>query len=364
MNKKIIITVGGTGGHVFPAISLGKQLQQIDASIDLRYVGGNLASNPYFEHESFKHYSIDCATFKKKHPWALFKSTSKILLGIIQSHKIVKDYDPDLVVGFGSYYTLPILLAAKMKGIPFILHEANSIPGKVNRLLSKYAAMTGLHFPETASLLKGKTCEVGLPLRPGYHQGACSVHQAREYFNLDADCHTILVFGGSQGARNLNHIVCQALTNNSFPKWQILHFTGDEEVSKTLSHEYKKSGIRACVKSFETRMDLAWQAADISIARAGAGTIAEQMEFEVPGILIPYPYATDNHQDKNADFLVNVVGGAVKFAEKDLTPSLLASELASFSKEKRERMSKAMKYYKIKNRAKDLCGLVLDEIKT
>lgn len=365
MSKKIIITMGGTGGHIFPAIALGKQLSQADASLELLYAGGNLSANPYFEREAFPHHSIACATFKKKNPLAILKTLAKIALGVRQSLKILKAYKPDLVIGFGSYYTLPILLAAKMKGIPFILHEANSMPGKVNRLLSKYASAIGIHFPETEPLLNGKTYEVGMPLRQGYHKGACSLVQAREYFDLDISRFTILVFGGSQGALNLNHLVNKAFTAHLMDhkdQWQVIHLAGDAALSQLLRTEYHKAGIRACVKPFESRMDLAWQAADISIARAGASTIAEALEFEVPCILIPYPFATDNHQDKNADFLVKTVGGAVKFSEAEITPLELAHVIESFSDERRKEMGQAMNNYKIKYRPTNFCKLILEEL--
>lgn len=366
MSKKVIITVGGTGGHIFPALALGKQLIQSNTALEIQYVGGNLSSNPYFENAIFPSHSISSATFKQKNPWAILQSIGKILLGISQSYKLLKSIQPDLVVGFGSYYTLPILLAAKMLGIPFILHEANSIPGKVNRLLSKYASAVGIHFPETANLLKGKTYEVGLPLRPGYHKGACTPSQAREYFDLDSSKFTILIFGGSQGAANLNKLVSQALTHSLKDQKmnvQIIHLTGDSTFAQFLRIEYQKSGLKACVKPFESRMDLAWQAADLSIARAGASTIAEAMEFEVPVILVPYPYATDHHQDKNADFLVQMVGGASKSIEANLTPELLAEQILSISEDKREKMRLAMRNYKLKCRPKSFCDFILESLK-
>lgn len=364
MVKKILITVGGTGGHVYPAIALGKQLSEGAQPIELLYVGGNLSANPYFERESFPHQSISCGTYKKKTPWEFVKKSSQIIWGIKQSYEILKKYQPDLVVGFGSYYTLPVLLAAKMRGVPFILHEANSIPGKVNRFLSKYAKKVGILFPSTAALLQGNTYEVGLPLRPGYQKGLSSRLQAIEYFDLDPSLFTVLVFGGSQGAVNLNHLVSKAFINHlsqSKDKWQVIHLAGDATLAQLLRADYQKAGIRACVKPFESRMDLAWHA-DMYIARAGAGTIAEVMEFEVPGLLVPYPFATDNHQDKNADFLAETVKGALKFNEGDLTPLLLAQEIEKFTKEKCIRMSQSIKDYKLKYRSKDFSHLIREEL--
>jgi UDP-N-acetylglucosamine--N-acetylmuramyl-(pentapeptide) pyrophosphoryl-undecaprenol N-acetylglucosamine transferase len=366
MSKKVLITVGGTGGHVFPAIALGKQLLNSDETIKLHFTGGNLASNPYFERESFDHSTVACATFKSKNPWSALKTVGKITWGIAQSSKVINKFNPDLVVGFGSYYTLPMLVAAKLKKVPFVLHEANSIPGKVNKLLAKYARVTGIHFPETADLLQGNTFEVGLPLRPGYQKGSCTAKQAREYFHLDPNRFTVLIFGGSQGALKLNKMVNEAFCHD-LPElkssWQILHFAGDAVIAQLLREDYQKAGVKACVKPFETRMDLAWQAADFCISRAGAGTIAEQLEFEVPGILIPFPFATDNHQEKNADFLVKKVKGAVKLLEAQLTAENLAHAVKSYHAELREKSVLAMKNYKLEHRPKDFCTLILEELK-
>jgi UDP-N-acetylglucosamine--N-acetylmuramyl-(pentapeptide) pyrophosphoryl-undecaprenol N-acetylglucosamine transferase len=365
MGKRIIITAGGTGGHIFPAIALGKQLMAADGSLELLYVGGNLDINPYFDKDLFRYQAISCATFINKSPWETLKASYKILKGIKQSCKIINDYRPDMVVGFGSYYTLPMLLAAKAKEIPFILHEANSVPGKVNRCLAKYASFVGIHFPDTASLLVGKTYEVGMPLRPEYHKGGNSSAKAHEFFGLEKERDTILAFGGSQGALNLNNLVSEALIQHlkhAKEQWQIVHLTGDASSSQFLKEEYRKAGIKACVKPFETHMELAWQAADISITRAGAGSIAEQLEFEVPGILIPYPYATDNHQEKNAAFLVEKVGGALRCQEKELNAFHLAGDIESFTLEKRKKMSQAMHNYKINHRPKEFYKLILEAL--
>jgi UDP-N-acetylglucosamine--N-acetylmuramyl-(pentapeptide) pyrophosphoryl-undecaprenol N-acetylglucosamine transferase len=356
---KILITAGGTGGHIFPAISLGKQLKEKNPSLEILYVGGNLKNNPYFDKEAFKYQTVSCATFKKKNPWSLFKTLAKIGLGVYQSRRAIKKFAPDLVIGFGSYYTLPILVASKTKRVPFILHEANSIPGKVNKLLARHAQITGIHFPLTAKYLKGSTREVGMPLRPGYLKDSTPKEQARVYFDLDPNKLTVLIFGGSQGALKLNQIVGQSLSNDLLGQpFQVIHFVGDINLVSLFKQNYEKAGIQACVKVFESRMDLAWQSADVAIVRSGAGTIAEQLEFEVPGILIPYPYATDNHQEKNAEFLVNA-NGAVLLREKDLTADLLKKKLIEVVNQI-DLMKAAMSVYKKNNRQKDFCNLILD----
>lgn len=369
MQKKVLITVGGTGGHVYPAVSLAQQLKISAPSLDILFAGGNLLANRYFEHGSFPYSSISCGSFAKKNPFSLLKAFFSIVKGLWQSRRIINSFKPDLIVGFGSYYTLPALLAAKLGGIPFVLHEANSIPGKVNRLMSPHALLTGIHFPGTAALLKGKSVEVGMPLREGYRLDLNSREVARHYFQLDLHRTTLLVFGGSQGAQMLNKIVTGALQKGSAnfaSQLQVIHITGNKENVDSYAQMYEQCGMKACVKDFEKRMDLAWQAADLVISRAGAGTIAEEVEFEVPGILIPYPYAADRHQDRNAEFMVKNVRGAEMCQEKNLTVEGLRITLASFLDDdsiKLKNMRESIQIYKKNARGTDFCTLIINILK-
>lgn len=321
MRKKVLISVGGTGGHVFPAIALAEQLKRKYSDLEILFVGGKLASNRFFNKYPFNYKEILCGSFARKNPFHILKNGYKILRGVWQSRRIIKKYQPDLVIGFGSYHTFPAMVAAKLTNTQIVLYEANSIPGKVNKLMAPYVAITGIHFSDTASLLEGSSVEVGLPLREPYRLGAATKDEAHAYFGLSPDRLTILVFGGSQGAKAINHFFSEAaihyLSQNKVP-FQVLHLTGERDpaFSEDLSKKYDEAGINACVKEFEHQMHLAWTAADIVISRAGASTIAEQIEFEVPGILIPYPYAAEDHQEKNADYLVAKIGGGVEIHRK------------------------------------------------
>jgi UDP-N-acetylglucosamine--N-acetylmuramyl-(pentapeptide) pyrophosphoryl-undecaprenol N-acetylglucosamine transferase len=329
--KRVLITVGGTGGHIFPAIALAKEISPFAEPI---FVGGNLGENPFFCRHGFPYRSINCAPLIGKNPLRLIKNGVKILAGFQQSLKVIRQEKPDLIVGFGSYYTFPTLLAAKAKGIPLVLHEANSIPGKVNRLFAPYSLVTGIHFPKTE--LKGKTALVGMPLRE--HPSDDKRDLALSYFGFDPSKTTLLVFGGSQGAQKLNETFLEAFDHDM----QVLHLTGNREM--TLKSQ-EMLGKKAVVKDFETRMDLALSIADVCITRAGAGTIAELLTFKVPSLLIPYPHATDNHQEKNADYLVEM-GGAHKLIEKDMTPKTLATAIDALLKEKNT-LQQAIKNHKM-----------------
>jgi len=361
-----MIAVGGTAGHVYPALSLAKSLQ--NSSVSVMFVGGGLKNNHFFDSHDFLHKSVDCAHFNSKNPFKLFKSCLSILKGFYQSRSAIKAFDPDLIVGFGSFHSFPSLIAAKAASVPMILHEANSIPGKVNKLLSKYAEVVGIHFPEVATHLKGNIVEVGMPLREGYSLGAVTRQFAKDHFFLDQNKLTLLVFGGSQGAKKINEMVSSALCRHfegNKETIQVLHFSGDKKAVSDLEKIYAEAGIKACVKDFEKRMDLAWQAADVVISRSGASSIAEQMEFEVPGILIPYPFASDAHQDKNADFLAKTVGGAISFKEAELTDKLLGEKIKTFLNHDYillGTMRDAIRKYKRKARPKDLCTLILNTL--
>lgn len=357
MKKKVIITVGGTGGHVFPALTLAKQL----FDLEILFVGGGLEKNRYFEGNAYSFHEIACGPLPLKKPLVATRNIFKISKGIWQSRQIIQSFKPHLMIGFGSYYTLPTLLAGKICGIPIVLHEANRIPGKVNRLLAPFAAITGINFSDTKKYLKGNVTEVPVPLREGYKKGAISKEEARKHFNLSADKFTLLIFGGSQGAQKVNQLVSQAICEMQNSNLQVLQFTGNADSVVQLCNRYKKAGISCCVKEFESRMDIAWQAADLAVVRSGASTLAEQLEFEIPAIFIPYPYATDNHQESNANFMEDEVQGAIMRRESDLTSEKLKEDLYKLLADDFARINEmmtALRNYKIRNKPKQLQTIV------
>lgn len=361
--KRILICVGGSGGHIFPAQALAQQLLTKDKNCELLFVGGGLATNRFFDKQTFAYQEVSCGPLLVRNPLICMRSLSRLFRGWMNSKRILNDFKPHLVVGFGSYHTLPTLLAVKSLKIPLVLHAADSVPGKVIRLLSPYAEVTGIHFPEAAHWLKGKSCEVKMPLRDGFRFVSGTRGKAREYFHLDPKRLTILIMGGSQGATAINHLVMHAMKSlkEKLGSFQIVHFTGDPKVVQVFEEMYEQLGIQAYVKSFESRMDLAWSAADIAITRAGASSIAEQIEFEVPGILIPYPHGADQHQQKNAEFFTTKIGGAIRFSEKEMTPQKLVEVLKNMIKEERtllKGMRRAIHLYKNSVRRKDLSELV------
>jgi UDP-N-acetylglucosamine--N-acetylmuramyl-(pentapeptide) pyrophosphoryl-undecaprenol N-acetylglucosamine transferase len=368
MAKKVLIVSGGTGGHVFPALALAESLKMKRPQIDLVYAGGGLDKNRFFQVQNERMYSVSCATISPKKPFKAILGIAKLFKGLIQSLNILRREKPDAVVAFGSYSTLPLLIAARLMRLPIILHEGNSFPGQVNRYFSPYANVTAVQFPKAAEKLRGNTCVSHLPLRYLTLDGLDSPEKARLHFGLDPDTFTFLVFGGSQGAKAINFLFTNALVDylsKRSRRYQVLHFTGDSVLTPRVMKLYTQCGIKAHVCDFEDNMDIAWRAADMLVSRAGASTIAEQLQFEVPGILIPYPWAKDKHQDANAAFMSETVGGAIMVQEKELNPEKLSDiicDCVAREKEKLCEMRKAINEYKSQNQQKEFSDLVLENI--
>lgn len=362
-SKRIVITAGGTGGHLYPAQALAQQFMKQSTDSDVLFVAGGLEKNRYFDRNSFSFQEVACLPLLSRNPLKCLKGVSHLFKGVSQSIAILKKYRPDVVVGFGSYYSVPTLLAAKWLKIPIVLHEANSIPGRANKWLAPFASCVGIHFPLTATFFKCQTLEVGLPLREGYHIDAVSRETALAYYGLSSRNRTLLVCGGSQGARAINQLIEKCLPTFKRLSLQLIHLTGDANQTETLSALYASHQVPACVKTFENQMQMAWGAADGFVGRSGASTIAESIAFEVPGILIPYPYATDQHQDKNADFLEQTVGSAWKLSESRLTAERLGKAVEDLFQDSQYRAFKeALKNYKQRPHQLTLCQLVLDLI--
>jgi UDP-N-acetylglucosamine--N-acetylmuramyl-(pentapeptide) pyrophosphoryl-undecaprenol N-acetylglucosamine transferase len=315
MKKRILIAAGGTAGHIFPSIVLANELKQSYPDLEILFAGKGLSVNPHFK--NFPYQDISASPLVFKNPIKLIQGMTSLSQGIAESRVVIQKFQPDLVLGFGSYYTLPILLAAKSEHTLTLLHEQNSIPGRVNRLVSRFAALTGIQFPDAAKKLKGKSTLVQMLI---HKRQAATKEEALQYFGLQPGRKTILVTGGSQGAKAINTTFLQAAAHMG--PIQVIHLTG-KQIPEACTR-YASMAIPAAVKTFETRMDLAWQAADFLIARSGAGTVSEMLHYRVPGILIPYPFAMDQHQDGNALY-VEKLGAAVRLTQKQLSPCVLST---------------------------------------
>lgn len=332
--RRVLIATGGTGGHLFPAVALAQELSHNFPGIQVCFAGGGLHDNPFTD--SLKGNWAICPVVAPK--LALTKPlhfAKRMWTGIQESLDLLREFRPHVVVGFGSYHTAPLLYAARRLGIPYVLHEGNAVPGRVNRFFSQDAICTAVHFPSAGKKLAGRVTQVAMPLRHQFHQPLAK-EQARIDMGLEPDKPTLLVIGGSQGASALNNLMLGAAPKLAgLSDIQIIHLTGPkhQELAEQLSKTYQQHQMRCVVKAFEERMELAWRAADCCLARAGASSLAEQMACNVPGILVPFPSASDNHQMHNAMSFAAQAGGAIVVSQQNLTADRLVHCLSDLLSE-------------------------------
>ncbi|MCP5505769.1 MAG: undecaprenyldiphospho-muramoylpentapeptide beta-N-acetylglucosaminyltransferase [Chlamydiales bacterium] len=361
----LLIAAGGTGGHLFPAQALALELLQNHPNIRVTFVGAGLKKNVYFKKEVFPFLDISSGTPFSKDPLKMLQALLKLSKGVKQCLRYFRKQKPDLIVGFGSFHTFPAIFAAKIRRVPILIFESNALPGRVNRFCSKWARVSAIQFSHASEYLKSKSICVQMPLLK--KNATISKKEARRYFGLDENRFTLLIFGGSQGAQAINHHFCSALDllRKKELEFQVIHIVGNPERAEKLTAVYQDKGISASVKAFEEKMENAWSAADLSISRAGAATLAELIEFIVPSILIPYPYGAENHQVKNALFVSDEIHGGVTIEEKDLTPDGLATmilEVLGNGEEKLKAMKSALRSFKEEENKEDLCSVVLKTI--
>lgn len=304
---KVMIAAGGSGGHLYPAQQLAEEIQK-DAEI--LFVGHGLEKTPFFRKESFPFKSVRAALVVCS-PKGFFCFLKETLGGFMQSWRFIREFNPDVIVGFGSFHSLPILLAAVFLRKKIVLFEANSVLGKVNRLFAPFAQFVGVQFHLKSHLRNSQFVPL-LPWNKTFHSKDRKA--ALEKLGLSPDRPTFLIFGGSQGADFLNRTIPSCLPGHL----QVIHLAGNQKAADQVQERYSKEGIVAIVKSFEKDMPSIYAASDFAICRSGAGTIAELIHFGIPALLIPFPFATNQHQAMNARFMVEKIGGATMLIENEV----------------------------------------------
>jgi len=306
--KRIIISGGGTGGHIFPAIAIANALKKLDPATKILFVGAK--GRMEMERVPAAGYEIvglDIQGIQRKSILKNLMLPFKLIGSVMKSMRIIRDFRPDVAVGVGGYASGPLLYAASLKGVPYLIQEQNSYAGITNKRLGKKAkkicvAYDGMEkfFPADKIIITGN------PIRRESVNIAGKREEALNEFKLSADKKTILMVGGSLGARTLNSSILTHLQKIKDAGVQIIWQTGKYyygDVKKALNGNGNSEGIR--LMEFLNRMDLAYAAADIIISRAGAGTIAELCIVGKPVILVPSPNVAEDHQTKNAKALLH-----------------------------------------------------------
>ena len=295
---RIILSGGGTGGHIYPAIAIADEIKRRCPDAEILFVGAQdrmeMEKVPQagYEIEGLWISGVD-RSFSLKNfifPFKLMSSLSK-------SRKIIKKFRPDIVIGTGGFASGPLLRVAISKGIPTLIQEQNSLPGITNRILAKYADTICAAYEKVKDVFPSeKTIITGNPVRQDLLEVNQLREEALEHFNLSKDKKTVLVLGGSLGARRINRLIENDLKKFKDEDVQLIW-----QIGKLYYNEYKKyDSVNVRAKEFINRMDLAYAAADVIISRAGAGSVSELCIVGKPVLFIPSPNVAENHQAKNA----------------------------------------------------------------
>lgn len=327
---KAIIAGGGTGGHIFPAIALAEELRSRLPELSLLFVGpeggveASLLATRGWDFQGIRASGLQGRRLSQR-----LQSLALIPSGLIRSRSILRRFRPDVVVGFGGYASAAMVLAGVFARVPTVIHEQNAFPGLANRWLGRIVDRVAVAFEGASEFFpQGKVRVTGNPVRTELFGGNRAEAMAR--FGLDPHRLTLLIFGGSQGAHRLNQAVLEALPLLEPEKGQVqfIHATGPRDLGP-VRQGYIVGGYRAVVEPFFWEMAVAYAAADLCLCRAGAGTVAELCVLGKPSILVPFPFATNDHQRWNAEALVGC-GGARMVQDHKLNGATVAGILRAF----------------------------------
>lgn len=299
---KVIISGGGTGGHIFPAIAIANALKRISNDIEILFVGaeGRIEMEKV-PAAGYKIVGLPVAGFLRKISFKNLQVLVKLFRSLAKARKILEDFKPDVVVGVGGYASGPVLKQAGKIGIPTLIQEQNSYAGVTNKLLAKKASVICVAYDGMEKYFpKNKIIKTGNPVRLGFDNLDSVKSEAYKFFNLDENKPVVLVLGGSGGAGVINDYLTGNLSRISSSGYQWLWQSGKYYYEKTNSIVSASASSNIKVHNFINRMDYAYAVADIIISRAGAGTISELCIVGKPVILIPSPNVAEDHQTKNA----------------------------------------------------------------
>jgi len=317
---KVVFAGAGTGGHLMTGLSLAQEIKANYPDADITFF---LTSKRLDEHcvleKGFAFRKLKYSVGSSGSIFHKFRFLIGLVLDFVYSCFVLRKIKPELVVGLGGYSSAPPVMAATIMFVPFVLIDQNVVPGKVNRIFSRWAKEVYCHFSQSSKWLShAKTLVVtGNPIRKEIFNAR--KEDASQTFGLSLMKKTVLILGGSQGARAINETMINCLHDfeKDADRLQIIHCTGEKDFDE-VNEIYKQYKIDAYVSRFMSRIELAYSMADIVISRAGAGTISEINAVGLPAILIPYPYAADNHQYYNA-LEIEQHGGAYLIKQEDFT---------------------------------------------
>ncbi|AIS52707.1 UDP-N-acetylglucosamine--N-acetylmuramyl-(pentapeptide) pyrophosphoryl-undecaprenol N-acetylglucosamine transferase MurG [Thermoanaerobacter kivui] len=318
---KYLFAGGGTGGHIYPAIAIAKEILKNEKDAQILFVGTKKGlENELVPREGFELKTITAQGFKRKLSLDTLKTVHKAIIGLKEANKILKEFKPDVVIGTGGYVCGPVLMMAALRGITTLIHEQNAFPGLTNKILSRFVKVVAVSFEESVKYFKNKEKVVvtGNPIRKELFETDRLEGMKRLGFSPDKPL--VVSVGGSRGAEKINFIMVKLIKMKN-KNLQVLMITGTNQYEKVLEKiKNDNLNLEESVKiiPYCHNMEDVYAAADIMVCRAGAITLAEITAKGVASILVPSPYVANNHQEYNARVLERA-GAAYVILEKDLT---------------------------------------------
>jgi UDP-N-acetylglucosamine--N-acetylmuramyl-(pentapeptide) pyrophosphoryl-undecaprenol N-acetylglucosamine transferase len=353
-HKRVIISGGGTGGHIFPAISIANALRKIDPETEILFVGaeGRMEMEK-IPAAGYKIVGLPVAGLYRSLTLKNFTVLIKLLKSLNKAKKVIKEFKPDVVVGVGGYASGPVLRQAGRMGIPTLIQEQNSYAGVTNKLLARKASTICVAYDGMEKYFpKGKIIKTGNPVRQNFDNLKSLHDEALEFFNLKREFPVVLVLGGSLGAGTINNSLSQRINILRDTECQWLWQTGKyyfENVNALVSLSFNGN---ISVHGFINRMDYAYAAADVIISRAGAGTISELCLVGKPVILIPSPNVAEDHQTRNAEALSK--NGAAMLITDSQAGNTLVDEAIRLISDKSRRAEYSQNIVKMADRDADI----------
>ena len=337
-NYRIIISGGGTGGHIFPAISIANTFKKRFPNAEILFVGAeDRMEMEKIPAAGYKIVGLPVSGFDRAHLWKNVKVLARLAKSLCLAKKTIREFKPDIAVGVGGYASGPTLWVAASLGVPALIQEQNSYAGVTNKLLAKKAKRICVAYGNMEKFFPAESIVMtGNPIREDLELAAGKREEALKFFGLSPERKTILVVGGSLGARTINRSIQGGLDQLLASGVQVIWQTGRYYHEEALEYLKPYSDMPVWCSDFITRMDYAYAAADLVISRAGASSISELCLLGKPVLLVPSPNVAEDHQTKNALALVNKEA-AVMVADKDAEQHLVSTALSIIEDDERLR---------------------------
>ena len=324
-----VIACGGTGGHLFPGLAVAEVLRARGHEVMLFVSEKEIDSLALSGRAEFQIEKLPTIGLPSPYSPAIVRFLQRFHESLSLCRRIYRRFNPNVVLGMGGFTSTAPILAGRLRRIPTFIHESNAVPGKANRLTARMVRAVLLGFEECARFFpKARTEVTGTPIRADLRRIPRA--EARRRLGLREDLRTLLVMGGSQGASGINQSIIKSLPALQGEALQVIHLSGARD-ERLAADNYRRENIPAYVAAFHHAMEEVYSAADFAIARSGAASLSELAAFSLPSILIPFPYATDDHQTRNAEIFARAEA-AILLREADLSSSadLLARNIREF----------------------------------